>query len=150
VKRLLLAIGFAVGVAGCSGSSSDRSAQDEAGVAFKPPMVLSEVLDLAHEHQVQPTELIMELRLLGETISSGVVVEAGMSDADIERRVRESVSKITGGMERSMRAEPLHIHRMLASGSADDLLSLRNEAGVSAVGLKSEMLERVRRAREGR
>jgi hypothetical protein len=166
VKRLLPAICCAALLSGCGGSSSEGSAQDEAGVAFKRPMLLSAVLDLAHRHHVQPTELTMEFPLLGETISTNAVVEEGMSDADVERRVRESATKLTEGMEGSMlsgsqkanlvevqrraREGPLRIHRMLASGSTDDLRSLREEPEVQAVGLKSVLDERVRRAREGR
>ena len=166
MKRLLLAIGCAVLLSGCGGSSSERSAQDEANVAFKRPMLLSAVLDLAHRHHVQPTELTMAFPLLGETISTHAVVDESMSDAAIERRVRESATSLTEGMEGSMlsgfqkanlqevrqraRAGPLRIQRMLASGSADDLRSLSDEPGVRTVSLKSEILERVRRAREGR
>jgi hypothetical protein len=85
VKRLLLAIGCAVLLSGCSGSSSEGSAQDEANVAFKRPMLLSAVLDLAHRHHVQPTELTLAFPVLGETISTHAVVDESMSDADIER-----------------------------------------------------------------
>jgi hypothetical protein len=166
VKRLLLAIGCAVLLAGCGGSSGEGSAQDEANVAFKQPMLLSAVLDLVHHHHVQPRELTMAFPLRGETISTHAVVDESMSDADIERRVRESATSLTEGMEGSMlsgfqkanlqevrqraRARPLRIQRMRASGSADDLRSLSDEPGVRIVLLKSEILERVRRAREGR
>jgi hypothetical protein len=106
----------------------------------------------------------MAFPLRGETISTHVVVDESMSDADIERRVRESATSLTEGMDGSMlsgfqkanlqevrqraRAGPLRIQRMRASGSADDLRSL-SEPGVT-VRLKSEILERVRRARAGR
>lgn len=53
-------------------------------------------------------------------------------------------------VQRRPREGPLRINRMLASGSEDDLRSLRDEPGVSGVALKSVMLERVRQAREGR
>ena len=90
MKRLLLAIGCAVLLSGCGGSSSEGSAQDETTVAFKRPMHLSAVMDLAHRHHVHPTELTMAFPLLGETISTFAMVDESMSDADIERRVRES------------------------------------------------------------
>lgn len=108
----------------------------------------------------------MEFPVLGETISTHGVIAEGMTDAEIEARLREAASSLTEGTEGSMlsgfqkanllevqrraREGPLRIHRMRASGSSDDLRSLGEEPGVSGVALKSEMLERVRRAREGR
>lgn len=102
----------------------------------------------------------------GETINTHAMIEEGMSDAEIERRVRESATGLTEGMEgapmlggdqkanllevqRRAREGPLRIDGMLASGSAEDLRALGDEPGVQRVVLKSEILERVRRAREG-
>jgi hypothetical protein len=109
----------------------------------------------------------MQFAVGSETINTHAVVESGMSDAEIERRVRESATSLTEGMEgspmlsgdqranllevqRRAREGPLRIDRMLASGSAEDLRALGDEPEVQGVALKSEILERVRRAREGR
>ena len=166
MKRLLLTLGFAAVLTGCGGSSGGGSAQDEANVVFKPPMLLASALEMARRHDVQPTELGMEFVMLGETISSHITVEAGDSDREIISSVRESASGMTDGMEgsmlsdtqlanlrevqRRMRSSPWRIVQMVATGSADNLRELSEERGVQAVGLKSEILERVRRAREGR
>lgn len=123
-------------------------------------MLLTSVLEMAHRHHVQPTELTMEFAMLGETISSHAVIEPGLSDDEVVSRVRESASGMAEGMEGSMlsdsqmanlrevqrraRSGPLHIVRMLASGAADDLRSLRREPGVRLVGLKSEILKDIR------
>jgi hypothetical protein len=173
VKRLFLTLGCVVVLTGCGGAVGDGPApskgvvQDEASVAFKSPLLLSALLDMAHRHHVQPTELTMQFAVGSETINTHAVVESGMSDAEIERRVRESATSLTEGMEgspmlsgdqranllevqRRAREGPLRIDRMLASGSAEDLRALGDEPEVQGVALKSEILERVRRAREGR
>ena len=102
--------------------------------------------------------------MLGETITARTPVESGMSDNEIVRHVRESESGLTEDtsgsllrdtqmanlreVQRRIRNSPLRIAQMRASGAADDLRALRDEPGVEAAGLKSEIVECVRRARE--
>jgi hypothetical protein len=52
------------------------------------------------------------------------------------------VADVTGG--------EFSVSHFFATGSPDDLRSLRGEHGVGGVLLKEEVLERVRRARQGR
>ena len=170
MKYLVLAISFAVLLCGCGGTSTDESSQDEAQVGFRPPMLLTAALEMARRHEVQPTELGMAFPMLGETISSFTDVESGMSDDEVLSRVREGADRLTEGMtegmegsmlsdtqlanlrevQRRIRNSPPRIVQMTVTGAADDLRAMRTEPGVEAVGLKSEVLERVRRAREGR
>ena len=95
MKHLLLTIGCALLFGGCGGSSGEGPAQDEAGVGFKPPMLLASALEVAHRHHVQPTELTMGFPLLGETISTHAVLEEDLSDAQIEA-VSDYVASVAG------------------------------------------------------
>jgi hypothetical protein len=64
----------------------------------------------------------------------GVMVRSGMDERD--------VAGVTGGV--------FAVNHFFATGTPDDLRSLRGEPGIEGVLLKEEVLERVRRARQGR
>lgn len=143
------------GEAGTSAAEESGSEATEASIEFKKRVELDEVLAMCGRHGVRPTQLITWFSFADEDITSAVVVQPGMSDAEITKEFRQASIGTPGEMEgglpltdaqrsnieevnKRLRTGRLHVRRMLAAGNADALQSLREEASVRSVFLKPD------------
>jgi hypothetical protein len=96
----------------------------EAGVDFEPPVSVEDALAICRRHRVTPTQLISHTTVGGESLTTGVMVDPGMSEEAIAEEFRHA-----GG------PAPL-IGQMYATGNAGDLQALKSEPAVHTVFLK--------------
>jgi hypothetical protein len=153
----VLAVSSACGGEGGGSAPARESGSEatEAAIEFKKRVELDDVLAMCRRHGVRPTQLITWFSFANEEITSALVVQPGMSDAEITREFRQASVGAPGEMEgglpltdaqrtnieevnKQLRTGRLYVRRMLAAGTAEALQSLREEASVRSVFLKPD------------
>ena len=129
--RLLVATAAVLLTACACGEGKARVT--EADVQMSSPVPVGAVFEMSRRHHVELTQVV-STDVGKDHHTEGVMVTSDMDAPD--------VAGSSGG--------EFAVDHFFATGSADDLRALRREAGVEGVLLKEEVLERVRRAREGR
>jgi hypothetical protein len=97
----------------------------EANIRFERPISLADVLAMCRRLAVRPTQLISRMRLGGESMTRGVMVDSGMGEEAISKRFREAGAPAN-----------VLVNEMYATGDAGDLQGLNQEPGVRRVFLK--------------
>ena len=128
--RLVVATAGVLLLACACGGSKARAT--EAEVQLESPVPARTVFKMSRRHHVRLTQVVSN-DVGTDHHTMGVMVSSGMDERDF--------AGVAGG--------EFAVNHFFATGSADDLRSLRGEPWVKGVLIKEEILARIRRARQG-